>query len=302
MGRSCRDRGALLAVIRAVSLVPSATETMLALGAFDQLVAVSDDCLAIAGASNLPVVSRALVRSPSAAAGTGSGFGIDAAVREQMEAGRSLYELDGELLARLAPDVVFAEDECSVCAITSRIVVDALARRGQSCRIVSLDPRSLEDVFASFETIASALGRGGAGTVLARSCRRRLQALAATAPSDSAPERVLVLDWVEPPYVAGNWVPDLLRAAGCRPVGVEAGARSGPLDLGAIPPGTIDAVVVAPCGLDLPAAQASAGSLRSAFPELAGVPLLALDGRAWFSRPGPGLVEGMERLRGWLRA
>lgn len=278
--------------LRAVSLVPSATEIALALGAGDRLLGVSDDCVHVPGAAGLPVVSRAALLETTA-----SQAARDAAVRRTLAAGRSLYALDGDAIAALRPDVVFAQDDCAVCAVPSSLVLDQLGPEARAtCRVVSIDPHDLEDVFASFEVVADALGLPGTGVELANACRDRLSAIG---PAPGPPPRVLVLDWCDPPFVAGNWVPDLVEAAGGLPVGTKSGERSHGLDPSELKAG-VDAVVVAPCGVPLSEATAAALELRQRLVELSVARWCVLDGRAFFSRPGPGLVEGTAAVAAWL--
>ncbi len=278
--------------LRAVSLVPSATEIVLAIGAGDHLVGVSDDCVHVPGATGLPVVSRATLLETTA-----SQAARDAAVRETLASGQPLYALDGDAIAALRPDVVFAQDDCAVCAVPSSLVLDHLGPEARAtCRVVSVDPRDLADVLASFEVVADALGLGGRGSELAQVCRDRLSAIG---PHPEPRPRVLVLDWCDPPFVAGNWVPDLVEAAGGLPVGTKSGTRSHELDPSELKAG-VDAVVVAPCGVPLSEATDSALETRHRLVELSAARWCVLDGRAFFSRPGPGLVEGVLAVAAWL--
>jgi iron complex transport system substrate-binding protein len=203
----------------------------------------------------------------------------------------------------LAPDVVFAQDDCAVCALPSSEVTAALAARGVHCEVASLDPVDLEGVLETFASVGRSLGLEEAGAALEASCRARLLALASGGDSGSPRRRVAVLDWVEPLYLAGNGVPGFVRAAGGEPVLSTAGGRSRPIDVEDLAKARPDLIVVAPCGLDL-AAAAEAGRRMS---ELAGdweglrnAAIVAFDGRVWFSRPGPQLVEGAEALAAWL--
>ncbi|HXY44951.1 MAG TPA: ABC transporter substrate-binding protein [Acidimicrobiales bacterium] len=284
---------------RAVSLVPSATDIVVALGAADSLVGISADCDQPDASAPRPVVTRPLI-DPAMA--THDPAGLDAAVHGRMATGGPLYSLDVEQVVALSPDVVFAQDNCAVCALPSSEVTAALAKLGVQCQVVSLDPGNLDDVLATFSTVGRALGLAAAGTALEASCRARLAAVAPL-PAVSAQPRVAVLDWVEPPYIAGNWVPDVVRAAGGEPVLASAGARSRATTLEELAGSEPDLIVVAPCGLDLPAAEAAGRR----FCEMAGgrdgvrrARIVAFDGRIWFSRPGPHLVEGAEALAAWL--
>lgn len=268
----------------AVSLIPSATEIAVALGAGDHLVGLSDECRFVDGAPNAPVVSKGVIDPVGLEA-------VDAAVREQRG---PLYELDAALVTRLSPDVVFAQDSCTVCAVPSETLVEAFELEGRPAPLlVSLDPADLEGVLDSFELVADALGLPGAGYLLADSCRERLAAL----PALPWRPRVLVLDWTAPAFSAGHWTPELVEAAGGIPVASAAGEPSREIDLEKAVAAS-DAVVVAPCGVPLPGAAGAAAVLRARVggPEL----WCALDGRRFFSRPGPGLVAGAAALAGFL--
>jgi iron complex transport system substrate-binding protein len=302
----------------AVSLVPSATDIVVALGAGALLVGLSADCDQPDARAPLPVVTRPMI-DPSTAALDPSG--VDATVRAQMAAGGLLYSLDVDLMAALAPDVVFAQDECSVCALPSSEVVSVLAQRGVTCEMVSLDPVDLEGVLSSFAVVGRALGLAAEGAALEASCRARLGQLAGsggprgTSGADAGSRdaggqrrpRVVVLDWVDPPFVAGNWVPDLVRIAGGEPLLARAGGPSRESSVDELCGCDAEVVVVAPCGLDLAAARLGAMGLSEVLHEHpdAGAAhlqprIIAFDGRIFFSRPGPRLVEGAEALAAWL--
>lgn len=315
-----------VSVRSAVSLVPSATDIVVALGAAGSLLGISADCDQPDPAKPRPVVTRPMI-DPAAAARDPAG--VDAAVREQMAGGDQLYSLDVDAIVALAPDVVFAQDECSVCALPSSEVLAALAGRGLACEIVSLDPVDLDGVLSTFSVVGSALGLPDEGAGLEAASRQRLARLSAGGgggagtggdagtsgvPAGRRP-RVLVLDWVDPLFVAGNWVPALVRAAGGEPLLATAGSPSRQISVDDLEASRPDLIVVAPCGLDLKAAQQSAEGLRLALgagemasaevSEAAGgggtaMRMVAFDGRLWFSRPGPQLIEGAEALAAWL--
>jgi len=294
-------------------LVPSATDIVVALGAGELLVGLSADCDQPDPAAPRPVVTRPMIDPASAAADPS---GVDAAVRAQMAAGGVLYTLDVDLVAALAPDVVFAQDECAVCALPSSEVGAVLARGGVKCEIVSLDPVDLEGVLSTFSVVGRALGLAAEGAALEASCRDRLGRLGAAAGTGRPRPRVVVLDWVDPPFVAGNWVPDLVRVAGGEPLLGQPGTPSRQSSLEEISSCEADVIVVAPCGLDLDSARLGAEELARVLRERAKVPvgigkaearasgprprILAFDGRLWFSRPGPRLVQGAEALSAWL--
>lgn len=290
---------------RAVSLVPSATDTLVALGAADALVGISSDCDQPDPGILLPVVTGAMI-DPAAAAADPAG--ADLAVREQLEAGGSLYTLDVAAIVALAPQVVFAQDHCAVCAVPSSQVTSVLAGRGLGCEVVSLDPVGLDDVLSTFARIGHAVGAGEAGEALESSSRRRLADLgpALRGQSGGRRPRVVVLDWVDPPFAAGNWVPELVEAAGGEAVLGGGAVPSRQVSVDAVVAARPDFVVVAPCGLGLEAAtdaaRVVAGWFRSSPPGGGERPrVVAFDGRLWFSRPGPRLVDGAEALSALLR-
>jgi len=285
---------------RAVSLVPSATDVAVALGAAEALVGISADCDQPEPALPRPVVTRPWIDQERAAT---DAVGVDLAVREQLASGGPLYSLDVARVVSLRPDVVFAQDSCGVCALPSSEVVAALAAAGAESEVVSVDPRDLEDVLSSFSTIGRALGLAEEGARLELSYRASLGTLADRAGAKRRP-RVAVLDWVDPPYLAGNWVPDLVRAAGGEPALRDEEGPSREITLEALVEARPDAVVVAPCGLEMTVSVRAAEDLCRRAPLVtsagreAGV--IAFDGRVWFSRPGPRLLEGAEALAAWL--
>jgi iron complex transport system substrate-binding protein len=306
-------------VRRAVSLVPSATDIVVALGGSSCLVGLSADCDQPDASTPIPVVTRALIPASLAVSDPA---GVDATVRSQLSEGGQLYELDTRAIVALAPEVLFAQDSCSVCALPSSEVVAALRLvPGAECTVVSLDPQDLDAVLSSFSVVGAALGGAAvdAGAALEAASRARLAALGAGGGGvglggvtrAARRPRVLVLDWVDPPFVAGNWVPELVMAAGGEPVLAEPGVPSRAVDPTEVASCGADLVVIAPCGLDLAGAREAArsvrgllggsiGEVRSEGVRVEGVRVVAFDGRVWFSRPGPRLVEGAEALAAWL--
>jgi iron complex transport system substrate-binding protein len=289
--------------MRVVSLVPSVTDTLAALGAGELVVGVSADCSPPDGRP-VPVVTRPVIPPESVVVDPA---GVDATVRSLLEAGSSLYSLDVETIVDLRPDVLFAQDSCTVCALPSAEVAAVLRNRGLPVRVVSVDPDDLEAVLSSFSFVASALGDefAAAGAGLAAECRQRLGALRSLSPGNRP--NVLVLDWLDPPFIAGNWVPDLVQAAGgsAWPFAGETPAGGGPsrgVSVDELSSALPEFIVVALCGVDLGAsvevARQSPWLLSLA--RRAGARVIAFDGRVWFSRPGPRLVEGAEALAAWL--
>jgi iron complex transport system substrate-binding protein len=281
--------------VRIVSLLPSATEIVCALGLGDQLCGISDDCDHPAQVRSVPIVSR------SALSGRGalSAAEIDAEVRARVAAGDSLYTLDDALIREIQPDLILAQDLCRVCAVPSGDVEAALGVIGCRARVVSLDPSRLDDVIGGIGRVGEATGTQARAAVLmaalhdrVRAVRRRIAGL--------APRRVLVLEWAEPPFNAGHWVPDMVVAAGGIPVLAEAGVPSRRLTWEEIAAATVDVTVFAPCGYDLEGAVAQAPALL-ARPEAESLgSIVAVDANAFFSRPGPRVVDGVEALAEWL--
>jgi iron complex transport system substrate-binding protein len=271
--------------VRIVSLLPSATEIVYALGLDEDLYGVTDECDWPAAARSKLVVVRA--RRPAAL----SQAEIDAWVREQAPAG-GLYDLDDAALARIAPDLVLTQDLCRVCAVPTGDVDAALARVGRPANVTTLEPESLEDVLETVAQVAGAAGVAVRGRRLTAELRRRLAAVAETVAA-FPPRAVLVLEWLDPPFTAGHWVPDLVRAAGGTPLLCGPGRRSVATtwdavraELAAHP----DALVVlAPCGTAPEATWAQAHLVPEG---VIGADTFAAE----LARPGPRLVDAVEAL------
>jgi iron complex transport system substrate-binding protein len=285
--------------MRIVSLLPSATEILFGIGAGGQVVGVTHECDFPDEARTRTALTSSLLPAELDAAG------IDRHVRASVHSGSSLYGLDDVKLAALEPDLIVTQELCAVCAVSYEIVDRAVKRlRGPSssgqARVISLEPSSLEDVFATIARLGELVdAREGAAALLA-GLRLRAAALASqtrTAP----PPRVLVLEWTDPPMSGGHWTPGLVELAGGEPVLADPGANSRVLDWQAIEAADPDVVIVAPCGYDLatavravaavpPAAARAFASLRAVRTGRAFV----LDGNAYVNRPGPRLVDTAE--------
>ena len=278
---------------RIVSLLPSATEILFDIGAGDDVVGVTHEC-------DFPPQAASRTRlTSSALPGAASSAEIDRHVRAGVHAGSSLYHLDAELLEKLAPDLIVTQELCAVCAVSYDIVDAAAKRLRGDPRIVSLEPSSLDDVLATIAFLGEATGRAdGAATVL-ENLRRRIDVLRTHAQSSTVRPRVLVLEWTDPPMSGGHWTPGLVELAGGTPVLGNQGANSQTLTWESIAQADPDLIVVAPCGYDLAATQAAIASLASnavwrALRALTSGRVLALDGAAYMSRPGPRLVDTAE--------
>ncbi len=282
---------------RVVSLLPSATEIVHALDAGDRLVGVTFECDHPAEAR-----SRAAVVVGGADTAGMTPAEIDASVRARAAAGEDLYTLDEGALHGLDPDLVLTQDLCRVCALPSDVVEDALAHLGCSAaQVLALDPSSLEDVLGTVLTVGEALGVPERAAAVVAGLRGRLDTVAgAVAPSLAARPRprVVVVEWVDPPFVAGHWVPDLVSAAGGTEVCGRPGSRSVATSWADVAAAAPDLVVVAPCGYHLDAAAEQAVVVASALTDagLPEVPVWAIDADGLVVRPGPRLVDGVEAL------
>lgn len=279
--------------MRIVSLLPSATEILFAIGAGGDVVAVTSDCDWPPGARSLPKVSVAVLEPGASPAA------IDAAVRERLAAGDDLYRLDAERVRELAPDLVVTQDLCAVCAVDTGAVVDALGPFGGAERVVTLDPATLDDVLATIGALGAATGREEAAATVVCDLRARLDAVA-RAVSGRPAIRVLVLEWTDPPFGAGHWVPDLVVAARGTPVDGAPGDRSRELRDDELASTDAELVVVAPCGYHLEDAESLAREVCASGRLPGGLPVVAVDADATFVRPGPRLVDGVEGLAGVL--
>jgi iron complex transport system substrate-binding protein len=273
--------------MRLVSLLPSATEIVYALGLGDDLAGVTFECDEPPGARTEKTIVVGGLDTSGMAPGD-----IDRYVRSRLAAGEDLYTLHAQALAGLAPDLILTQDLCRVCALPSGHVNDALEYLGCRADVLTLDPHSLDDVLDSILLVGQRAGVPQRAARLVAGLRERLAAVAARVAGRSRP-RVAVAEWVDPPFTAGHWVPDLVTAAGGRPVAACPGAPSAETSWAGIAAAEPDLVVVAPCGYHLAGAVEQA---RLAAGKLPGVPVWAIDADGIVVRPGPRLVNGVEAL------
>jgi iron complex transport system substrate-binding protein len=273
--------------MRLVSLLPSATEIVYALGLGDQLVGVTFECDEPPSAR----IEKAVVVAGRDTSAMTPGE-IDAYVRAKSTAGEELYTLHQDALAGLDPDIVITQDLCWVCAIPSGQVDDALAYLGCRADVVSLDPNSLEDVLESIHTVGARTGTQLRAAELVDELRARLASVAAAVAGRPRP-RVAVVEWVDPPFPGGHWVPDLVAAAGGEPVAAMAHTPSAPTTWSDIARARPDVVIVAPCGYHLAGAAEQARTVADA---LRGPDIWAIDADGIVVRPGPRLVDGVEAI------
>lgn len=283
--------------MKIASLLPSATEVVFALGLGDDLVGVTDECDYPPEAVTKPVVSRSALPQGRPL----SSRAIDEAVRGRMDQGLPLYLLDTDLLRRERPDVILTQDLCRVCAVPSGQVEEALDRIGlPDAKVVSLDPKTLEDVIVQLEEVGSLLDREDEGKELAEGLRARVAKVRETAkrvPNLS----VLSLEWADPQFAAGHWIPEMVEACGGTPVLSEKGQPSRETAWHEIRVAAPEVVVFMPCGYYLEEAEDEARSFLEQ-PEFADTPaarnrnVFAVDATSYFSRPGPRIVDGLEIL------
>jgi iron complex transport system substrate-binding protein len=282
--------------VRIVSLLPSATEIVFALGLGEDLAAVTDECDWPPEADDKPIVSRSALPP-----GLATSREIDEAVREHMDAREPLYRLDADLIRRIEPDVILTQDLCRVCAVPSGQVERALEEIGAThARVLSLDPHSLGQVLESIRAAGRLLGAQGEADALVASLRERLAAVERVA--ERLPSvRAFALEWLDPPFVGGHWVPDMMRIAGGTNLLNEPEQPSRVVTWDEIERANPEVVVFMPCGYDLDGAIAEGATLRDlhAFRRLPAARTgnaFVVDASAFFSRPGPRLVDGVEAL------
>jgi iron complex transport system substrate-binding protein len=273
--------------VRLVSLLPSATEIVYALGLGDQLVGVTFEC-------DEPPSAR---RDKTVVVGGRDTGGMSPAeiheyVRAQSDAGADLYTLHADALAGLAPDLILTQDLCRVCALPSGHVEQALDHLGCRAEVLSLDPHTLDEVLDSILAVGVRTGVPDRAGRLVADLRRRLDEVAASVAGRPRPT-VLLVEWVDPPFTAGHWVPDLVRAAGGEPVAASPGGYSVPATWADLVDAAPEVVLVAPCGFHLDGALAQARAVAPRFPD---AEVWAIDADGIVVRPGPRLVDGVEAI------
>jgi iron complex transport system substrate-binding protein len=270
--------------VKIVSLLPSATETLFALGLGDQVVAVTHECDYPPEARNLPVVTRSTLELAQQASG-----GIEAAVSLAAMEGRSLYDVDTDAIRRLDPDLVVAQDICDVCAIPADQVAGALT----GIEIIRQHPHSFADVMSDIEELAGVCGADAAPLMSA--LRKRVETASRKA-AERRRVRGVFLEWIDPPYRAGHWTPDLLSLAGIDDPLAKGGVPSVALSWDQVRDARPELLVLAPCGFDRARAEHEAGLVRDRVDSVGAKRVVVLDGSAYFNRPGPRLVDSLELL------
>jgi iron complex transport system substrate-binding protein len=275
--------------MRIASLVPSATEMLFALGLGESVVGVTHECDYPAAAAALPHLT-ATVLPPGLSAGE-----IDAAVKEVVGEGRALYSLDEEQLAALEPDLIVTQAVCEVCAVSYEDVVAVAARLPSRPRVLQQDPSTLTEVLDDVVRLGEAAGIDARARRLREQLDRRLEAVRDAVAGERRP-RVLALEWLDPPFLGGHWVPEMIEIAGGEDVIGEAGQKSPQVEWGELSELRPDVIVAMPCGWYLEDSRAQALAHRERLDALGAGRLFAVDAASTFSRPGPRLVEGVELL------
>ena len=275
--------------MRIVSLVPSATELLFALGVGDEVTAVTHECDHPPEALELPKITRDVI---------GPGLPpdeIDRAVRELTEQGRAIYELDERALQSLAPDLIVTQALCDVCAVSFDDVRAVAAKMDPAPKLVALDPHTLGEMLGDVRTLAQATDAKEAGADLVQSAAERIDRVR-LAVRGAPPVSVAALEWLDPVFVAGHWTPQLIEYAGGVDLFGMPGERSETRTWEEIAAAKPDVVVCMPCGYDAERALAEAESFADELAALGAGRVVAVDAAAYFSRPGPRLVDGLELM------
>jgi iron complex transport system substrate-binding protein len=275
--------------VRIASLVPSATEMLFALGLGEQVVAVTHECDYPPEAASKRHLTRSLV-----AEGLSAGE-IDSEVRRLRGEGRHLYELDESALTELDVDLIVTQAVCEVCAVSYDDVVAVAARLPSRPRVLSLDPSNLAEVIADVARLGQATSVGPGGVVLCGSLEQRLAEVRRAVAGADRP-RVLALEWLDPPFIGGHWIPEMIEIAGGRDVLGIAATKSRTAEWTELEASSPDVVVAMPCGWNAEQAVTEVESRAAQVVRLGADRIWAVDAAASFSRPGPRLVEGTELL------
>ena len=275
--------------MRIVSLVPHATELLFALGLGDEVVAVTHECDHPPAARERERVTRDALPAGLRAAE------IDEAVRERTLRGEAIYELDRDALAALEPDLIVTQALCPVCAVSYEEVAELAGKLPSRPRVIALDPSTLEETLGDVRTVAEATGRRRQGVDLVARAAGRIERVRLAVGGRERP-RVAALEWLDPVYVAGHWTPQMIELAGGEDVlGLpgEPSRTAGWREVAAARP---EVVVVMPCGYDAARSHAEAGEHAEELDGLNAGRIVAVNASAYFSRPGPRLVDGLELL------
>ena len=275
--------------MRIASLVPSSTEMLFALGIGESVVGVTHECDYPAAARELPHLTATVLP-----AGLTAGE-IDAAVKLFVGEGKALYSLDEERLAALEPDLIVTQAVSDVCAVSYEDVVEVAARLPGSPQVLQQDPSSLAEVLEDVGRLGEALGIPASATRLRAELEARLEAVSAAAAVAGRP-RVVALEWLEPPFVGGHWIPEKIAIAGGEDVAGPSGAKSPEIAWDRLIALQPDLVIVMPCGWYVEESRAQAMASWDRIEALGAERVYAVDAASTYSRPGPRLVDGVELL------
>ena len=291
----------MAALPRVVSLLPSATEIAVALGLGGQLFGRSHECDFPPFVRDLPVLTATKLEKGL------TSRQIDDRVQEIVRQGLSVYEVDTDRLRALRPDVILTQAQCAVCAVTPADLEQALADwTGTAPILVSLAPDDLDDVWSDLQRVGDAVGARPAADAAVAELRRRMRALSAGVPPRRPRPTVAAIEWIDPLMAAGNWVPQLIEAAGGEPLFATAGQHSPWLEWEALVAADPDVIVLMPCGFQIPQTLADLAPLtgRAGWGQLSAVRkgrVFVADGHHYFNRPGPRLVESAQIIADTLR-
>jgi iron complex transport system substrate-binding protein len=279
---------------RIISLLPSATEIVCALGLEHNLVGRSHECDFPETVKNLPVCSEANFSDGM------SSLAIDVKVKEILADALSVYTVKREVVKQLAPDVVITQDQCEVCAISLKEVEEALENYlDKSAKIISLQPEKLDDIFKDIQTVADALDATEAGNTLVEDLQERVDIIRHKLKYVESRPTVACIEWLEPLMVSGNWIPEVVNLAGGSSILAEAGKHSPFVQWEAIQQANPDVIVVMPCGFSIERSMKEMNVLLGlpGFAELSAVKnnrIYITDGNQYFNRPGPRIVDSLE--------
>lgn len=296
--RSLPQRG--LTRMRIVSLLPSATEIVCALGAGDKIVGVSHECEPPAGSARPPVLTRARIGSARSSAA------IDAAVRDVLTNALAVYEIDIDRLRDARPDVIVTQDLCDVCAVSLKEVRAAVADLvDNDVRVVSLHPMRLGDIWTDILRVADAIGSRDAGDRLVADLTATIDRIAGRTRASPTKQNVLSIEWIDPVMVGGMWMPELIALAGGEPLVTKPGQHAPTLTKEQLSMLNPDVVFITPCGFDVPRTLQELELLPSVLPwdswrAVAAGRVFIADGNLYFNRPGPSIVDTFKIMTGCM--
>lgn len=277
--------------LRIASLLPSATEIVCALGLEDELVAVTHECDYPPSVRGKPVVTSSILE------GNGSSAEIDRHIRRLVHEGSSIYALDADRLQSLQPDLILTQELCEVCAVSYPIVERAVRRLDAETQLVSLEPESLGDVYQNITTVAQLTDRPGRAVTLLDQLRNRIQKVQERV-GVRPQRRTVCLEWVDPLYNCGHWTPGLVELAGGAELLGTPNRPARAIERSELIEARPEVVVVMACGFGLERSLREVEQVD--LPAIDGAELWVVDGNAYFSRPGPRLVDSVEILAGIL--